>query len=221
MSKRQKQAWPTKAVMNQIYEQHLWGGIDFDFYSGEGSHNPSIVAPYLEAVISFLKSHNSNLTVCDLGCGDFNIGKHLLKFCKSYIGIDIVETLIERNKTKFNEENLDFQCLDISKEKLPNADCIILRQVLQHLSNEEIQSIVENIKSYKYILLTEHLPTDAFVPNKNFISGQGNRLKYHSGVDLLQPPFSLKSHSKTILCRTILEDNKSQIVTTLLTLKKQ
>ncbi|MEY8847927.1 class I SAM-dependent methyltransferase [Psychroserpens sp. XS_ASV72] len=204
--------------MNQIYEQHLWGGSDFDFYSGEGSHNPSIVEPYLKAVISFLKSHNNNLTVCDLGCGDFNVGKQLLKYTKSYTGIDIVEALIKRNKTKFNNKNLEFQCLDISKDQLPVADCIILRQVLQHLSNEEIQSIVENIKTYKYIILTEHIPRDSFEPNKDIISSQGNRLKYNSGVDLLRSPFDLESHDNTLMCKTILEDNKSQIVTTLLTL---
>jgi len=36
MSRKPKKPWPTKAVMQQIYEQHLWGGKDFDFYSGEG-----------------------------------------------------------------------------------------------------------------------------------------------------------------------------------------
>ena len=56
---------------------HLWGGKDFDFYSGSGSHDSQIIEPYLDAVSTFLKSHNNTLTVCDLGCGDFNIGKQL------------------------------------------------------------------------------------------------------------------------------------------------
>ena len=77
--------------MNQIYEMHLWGGNEFDFYSGQGSHDSKIISPYLDAVTSFLKSHNNALTVCDLGCGDFNIGKNLTKYTKKYIAIDIVE----------------------------------------------------------------------------------------------------------------------------------
>lgn len=204
--------------MNQIYEQHLWGGKTFDFYSGQGSHNSEIITPYLEAVTSFLKSHNNTLSICDLGCGDFNIGKHLTRYTKKYIAIDIVEDLIERNKTKFKEDHLEFHCLDIAKDKLPNADCIILRQVLQHVSNIEIQNIVKKFNSYKYIILTEHLPNGNFTPNKDIISGQGIRLKHNSGVDLLKTPFNLKVLEQCVLNTFVLDENKGQIVTTLYTL---
>ena len=218
MLKKSKKAWPTKAAMNQIYEQHLWGGKTFDFYSGQGSHNSEIITPYLEAVTSFLKSHNNTLSICDLGCGDFNIGKHLTRYTKKYIAIDIVEDLIDRNKTKFKEDHLEFHCLDIAKDKLPNADCIILRQVLQHLSNLEIQSIVEKLGSYKYIILTEHLPNGNFTPNKDIISGQGIRLKHNSGVDLLKTPFNLKVLGQCVLNTFVLDKHKGKIVTTLYTL---
>lgn len=204
-------------MMEQIYEQHLWGGKEYDFYSGIGSHNPKTINPYLDVVIDFLKSKNEQLTICDLGCGDFNIGKQLIPFTKKYIGVDIVESLIERNRTQFKAENLTFQCLDIAKHELPHADCVILRQVLQHLSNQEIQQIVNKLKNYKCIILTEHLPDGEFIPNKDIISGQGIRLKQHSGVNILEAPFSLKVISKKNLSEVILNDNKGRIVTTLLT----
>ena len=101
-TKKSKIPWPTKAVMNQIYEQHLWGGKEFDFYSGIGSHDPKIINPYLDALIAFLKSHETPLVICDLGCGDFNIGKHLTKYSKKYIAIDIAEKLIDRNKKLYH-----------------------------------------------------------------------------------------------------------------------
>ena len=90
--------------MKQIYDLNLWGGSSFDFYSGEGSHNPNITVPYLESVIAFLKSLDEPLSVCDLGCGDFNIGQYLVKYTKKYIGVDIVENLIERNKKLFKAD---------------------------------------------------------------------------------------------------------------------
>jgi hypothetical protein len=213
-----KQPWPTKAAMTQIYEQHLWGGKAFDFYSGEGSHNSEIVTPYLEAVTTFLKSHNNTLSICDLGCGDFNIGKHLTKHTKKYFAIDIVDDLITRNKMKFKENHLEFHCLDLAKDKLPSADCVILRQVLQHVSNTEIQSIVKKLKEYKYIILTEHVPNGNFIPNKDIISGQGIRLKHNSGINLLEPPFNLKILEQSILNTYVLGENEGQIVTTLYTL---
>ena len=213
--KPRKKPWPTKAVMNQIYDLKLWGGKEFDFYSGEGSHHPKIIKPYLEQLISFLKSHNNNLIICDLGCGDFNIGKHLIKHSKKYIAIDIADDLINRNKNLFREKNLEFECLDISKDNLPPADCIILRQVLQHLSNAEIKRIVEKLADYKYVILTEHLPLGPFTPNKDIISGQGNRIKLSSGVNLIKPPFNFKYKTETTLDSHILKNSEQQIITKL------
>ncbi|WP_411895717.1 methyltransferase [Winogradskyella sp. A2] len=213
-----KRPWPTKDAMQQIYEQHFWGGKDYDFYSGEGSHQPEIIKPYFEVVSGFLKSHKNKLTVCDLGCGDFNIGKHLFEYTQKYIAVDIVESLILRNIEIFKANNLEFHCLDISKDELPKADCIILKQVLQHLSNEEIKSIVKKLSNYKYMILTEHLPMGNFTPNKNKIASQGIRLKQNSGVDLLAEPFNLKVKSTTVLDEFILNQNKGKIVTTIIEL---
>lgn len=217
MRKKVKTPWPTKAVMNQIYEQQLWGGSEFDFYSGDGSHQEDIIMPYLEAAISFLKSHLKKLTICDLGCGDFNIGKHLTPWASKYIAIDIAEQLIERNKSVFKAAHLEFHCLDISTDALPKSDLAILRQVLQHLSNAEITRIVQKLKHFKYILLTEHVPTGSFVPNKDIISGQGIRLKYNSGVDLLAEPFNLDVSEMKVINRYTLGPKKGEIVTLLLT----
>jgi len=73
--KKTKNSWPTKAAMEQVYERKLWGGNNSNFYSGSGSHQIEIVKPYIAAVTSFLTSFKTPITVCDLGCGDFNVGK--------------------------------------------------------------------------------------------------------------------------------------------------
>lgn len=190
--KKIKNPWPTKDAMEQVYSQKLWGGEEADFFSGEGSHNHEIVEPYITAVSAFLDSFKSPLSVCDLGCGDFNVGSQLVKFTSNYQAVDIVASLIDRNKQKFQSEQLTFHCLDISVDDLPKADCALVRQVLQHLSNAEVQRVVEKLIDFKYIILTEHLPAGDFEPNKDIISGQGIRLKKQSGIDLLAPPFSLK-----------------------------
>lgn len=215
MTKKTKTPWPTKAVMRQIYDMHLWGGKEFDFYSGIGSHDANIINPYLGALITFLKSQETPLVICDLGCGDFNIGKHLTSYSKKYIAVDIVENLIDRNKTLYQDDNLEFHCLDIIEDELPPGDCIILRQVLQHLSNTDIQKIIKNLAAYKYIILTEHIPMGDFIANKDIISGQGIRLKQNSGVNILEPPFSLKIKDQEQLDEHVLESNKEHIVTTL------
>lgn len=212
---KHKEPWPTKDAMEQVYAMKLWGDNNSDFYSGEGSHLPEIVEPYITAVINFLTSFKKPLKVCDLGCGDFNIGKELVQYSKKYIGIDIVADLIEFNKKKFKANNLEFYCLDIAIDELPSADCAILRQVLQHLSNAEIKNITDKLKAFKYVILTEHIPKGDFTPNKDIISGQGIRLKKQSGVDLLAPPFNIKVKEEKELLSISLENGKGVIVTKL------
>jgi hypothetical protein len=217
--KEPKKPWPTQAVMDQIYKQNFWGGSESDFYSGDGSYDPSIVEPYLKAVASFLSDFNEPISVCDLGCGDFNIGKELVSFCRKYVAVDIVPDLIAHNKSKFQFENLTFQCIDIANENLPLGDCAILRQVLQHLSNSEVLRIVNKLQQYKYLIVTEHIPEGKFIPNADIISGQGIRLKKKSGIDLLASPFNLKVKSSMELCKTHLANQKGIIMTMLFTLR--
>jgi len=169
----------------------------------------------LQAVTAFLKAHNNNLIVCDLGCGDFNIGKHLTNYTEQYVAIDIVENLIKRNKKLFKEDRLEFHCLDIAEDEIPPADCIILRQVLQHLSNAEIQKIVIKMAVFKYIILTEHIPIGNFMANKDILTGQGIRQKQNSGVNILEPPFNFKPIEAKTLGEFILGKHKGRIVTTL------
>lgn len=214
-NKRSKKPWPTKAAMEQVYTLKLWGGEDYDFYSGEGSHKPELVNPYINVVKSFLTSFKSPITVCDLGCGDFNIGKELVINTKDYIAVDIVPDLIARNKERFKAENLAFHCLDIAVDDLPLGDCALIRQVLQHLSNEEVSSVVAKLTAFKYIIITEHLSQGDFTPNKDIISGQGIRLKKGSGINLLLPPFNLKVKREEQLLFVKLKNGKGAVVTTL------
>jgi len=87
-----KKPWPTKDAMEQVYDKKLWGRNESNFYSGLGSHDPEIVKPYTEVLTTFLTSFKSLLTVRDLGCGDFNVGKEL----------------VQHNKQNFNAEHLEF-----------------------------------------------------------------------------------------------------------------
>ena len=216
--KESKKSWPTKDAMEQIYEMHLWGKNHSKFYSGIGSHAPKIIDPYISIVTAFLNSFNTPIIVCDLGCGDFNVGHRLVNFSKKYIAVDIASNLIIHNKEKFKNEKLEFQCLDIAKDDLPKGDCALIRQVLQHLSNAEVLNITNKLKTYKYVIITEHVPDQVFTPNKEIISGQGIRLKKQSGINLLAPPFNFKVKEKNELLAVRLNNTEGVIITSLYTL---
>ena len=210
-----KQHWPTKEAMAQIYPQNLWGGEKSEFYSGLGSHHPETVNPYIAVVSAFLEGFQTPPIICDLGCGDFNIGKDLVKYCKKYIALDIVPDLIAHNKKEFKADNLEFHALDIATDVLPSGDCAILRQVLQHLSNAEITKVVDKLFDFKYVILSEHLPEEDFEPNRDIVSGQGIRLKKHSGVNLSASPFNFKVKEEKQLLSVPSPRFKGVLVTTL------
>lgn len=214
-TENKKKPWPTKDAMEQVYKLKLWGDNETAFYSGYGSHMPEIVNPYVTAVKSFLTSFQNPIKVVDLGCGDFNVGKQLVEFTDTYVAVDIVADLIAYNKQNFKADNLEFYCLDIATDKMPSGDCVLIRQVLQHLSNKEVKSILKKIRKFKYLILTEHLPIADFTPNLDIISGQGTRLKKQSGLNILAIPFNFKVIEEKQLATITLNNNKGLIVTTL------
>ena len=73
-----------------------------------------------------------------MGCGDFFIGKDLVKMTESYIGADIIPEVIKSISATFKDLNVNFICIDSTRDKLPNSNFLLLRQVLQHLSNKDI-----------------------------------------------------------------------------------
>ena len=188
-------------VFREIYEKNEWGGKKGEFYSGSGSHDLNVVTPYLSEVRAFLASLPSMPTVVDLGSGDFNIGRHFVDMANHYYACDIVPELQAHNRGHFNFPNVDFLCLNIVEDDLPNGDVIFLRQVLQHLSNQHIQKVVDKCRKYRFWVVTEHLPADTnFKPNADINAGCGIRLLFNSGIDLMKPPFSVDAPITRVLC---------------------
>jgi hypothetical protein len=179
-------------IFPRIYSDREWGGVPGEFYSGPGSEDTS-VSQYTAIVKSFIKDHHISAVV-DLGCVDFKAGSHLQVPGVKYLGVDIVQSLIDRNQTLFGTENISFHYLDIIKDRLPEAELCLIRQVLQHLSNQEIRQILYNISKYRYVIITEQrLPAYVkIIPNKEKPHGPDTRAIDHSCVYLESPPFNVK-----------------------------
>lgn len=192
-------------IFTRIYAESGWaksGDPSQEFYSGCGSHDERIVRPYVHAVSSFLSSFPQKPSVVDLGCGDFFVGSQLRPLCGVYIACDIVRSLISFNREKFRSLDVEFRALDLVRDELPQADILFLRQVLQHLSNDDIQRALPQIASkYKYAILTEHLPlAKNFLHNLDKPTGPNTRLSRESGVVLTSSPFDMKVNEQRDLC---------------------
>lgn len=196
------EAGSARSVFDQVYRERRWGRkLSRRYFSGQGSHDPAVVKPYVAAVRQFLSTLQERPDVVDLGCGDFNVGRGLRDVCAQYTACDVVPDLIAYNKKAFAADRVEFRCLDMIAEPLPRGDVAFLRQVLQHLTNEQIARVLPKLAQYRYLILTEHVPSAAqFLPNADHIAGSGTRLTQNSGVVIEAAPFEFPYRSKQEIC---------------------
>ena len=199
-----------QATFSDIYKNGAWGKSSdpkLPYFSGRGSHDESIVSVYVQQVTKFLGSLDSKPDVLDLGCGDFAVGSRIRPMCSGYIACDVVPELIAFNRKKYKSAGVDFRVLDLVSDAIPKADIIFIRQVLQHLSNQQIAKLVPKLKSgFSYLVVTEHVPIPRdFTPNLDMPAGPGYRLPVGSGVVLTKPPFNLVVKDEYDLCEVEVE----------------
>jgi hypothetical protein len=199
------QGLDTQGIFTKIYSERLWGHSgrpEHRFWSGSGSHVDAIVRPYLSAVTAFLAALGDKPDVVDLGCGDFAVGAQLRPHCAGYVACDIVAPLIEHNRDHFRSLEVDFRLLNIAADPLPHGGVAMIRQVLQHLSNDEILGVVRQVEQrFRYLVLTEHLPAAPdFPPNLDKPTGRDIRMTLGSGIVLTAAPFNLRPLDECVLC---------------------
>src|SRR5579862_8711867 len=127
----------TAETFARIYATEAWGVDEQGFSSGRGSRG-DLAQQYCSWLVAFIREREFR-SVAGLGCGDFYVGGRIAKETGiEYVGIDIVPEVIAHHVRSFSCEGISFQCLDIIKDRLPTADFCVIRQVFQHLSNQEI-----------------------------------------------------------------------------------
>jgi len=193
-----------KEIFSAVYARKMWGGGAADYCSGHGSHLNDHVDPYVQSVSAFLDQFPRTVDVVDLGCGDFNVGRQIRSKAARYTACDVVPSLIARNKTVYADLDVDFRVVDITEDELPQGDVVIIRQVLQHLSNAAIMKVVKKLGQFRYLVLTEFVPTGDFLPNVDQLTGSYSRLArgVPSGVVLTAPPFNMEARSERLICET-------------------
>jgi hypothetical protein len=186
-------------IFSTIYRKKLWGGrLSLGACSGSGSRDSSVVVPYIEAVSGLLRDLGRPAVV-DVGCGDFHVGSQLVRWSRRYAACDVVDFVIAQNRRKY--PHVDFHVLDAVSDDLPSGDVVLVRQVLQHLSNQQVSKILPKLCLYQYAIVTEHIPGSAdFIPNLDKETGADHRVNFGSGLVLTEPPFNLRAERVQVLC---------------------
>lgn len=176
-------------VFTRVYARNEWGGEPGEYNSGAGS-NEAHAEAYAAVVRAFIEEHGVR-TVVDVGCGDFEVGRRLQVPGVRYVGIDVVEGLITRNRQAHGRPGIAFECVDATSEPLPEGDLCLIRQVLQHLSNDQIEAVLRRADRFAWIIVTEHYPAPGAPVRANLDKPHGadTRVIDDSGVYLDAPPF--------------------------------
>ncbi len=150
-----------KKVFTEIYESKKWGVYDGKgVLSGHGSL-PEVSAPWYRFLSKFCTDHMVD-SIVDIGCGDFvNSSTWLAQFAETnheikYTGVEIYPPLVKQLRA--NHKKYTFMNMDAHdhREKLPEADVLIMKDVLQHWPNKNITDFISwllDAEKYKFLLI--------------------------------------------------------------------
>jgi len=133
-------------LFTNIYKKDIWGS------SGTGSKFGPDNKWYLKELRGHIDKYGLK-TIADIGCGDWEIFKHFIfKNDETYTGLDCVEFLINDLTTKYKTHNINFLSQDVSTNIPSGYDIVILKDVIQHWTDEYIKHVLPKIiKNNKYV----------------------------------------------------------------------
>ena len=137
-------------IFDYYYKVDAWGNG-----SGHGSTYEFNKDVYIPRIREFILN-NQIKNVVDIGCGDCQSTFHIYNGLEiDYLGIDIVESVIESNKVKYPEYK--FGRLNISEEvdEIPDAELYIIKDVLQHWDTLTVVNFLDKLvtKKFKFIII--------------------------------------------------------------------
>lgn len=176
-----------KELFSDIYNTQEWKGWNG---VGPGSTIEDGAQPFLDFLQDFIDSHEDIKSIVDMGCGYGELLKGIrLRQDVKYLGLDIVDSVIEFNKKKYIRDNFTFDTVD-SVEDLGNykGDLLILKDVIQHWSIEQILFFKEHIiPNFKYAIVVNNIKTSW----KTTLNGE-IRTGNSRPLDLTASPFFMK-----------------------------
>lgn len=136
----------------KIYENNLFAGRNSR--SGEGSD--LIQTEIIRSEIPKLVRKYRIDSIVDAPCGDWYWMRKMNLGVKQYIGVDVVQKIIDCNNQLYGNDAISFKCLNLVDTKLPKVDLIFSRDCFVHLKYKDIIRILKNFKLSRstYLLTT-------------------------------------------------------------------
>ncbi len=170
----------TAEVFTNLWRSNGWGDPETRSGSGSTLAATETLRAHLTQLCQFLGIRR----LADLGCGDLNWMSRISESFELYLGLDVVPELIAANEQAYGARRGHFfGARDGSLDLLPKVDAILCRDVMTHLSNDQVLAVLAKVRESgaKYLLAT----TQATEENRDIAVGDWRV------VDLTKAPFDL------------------------------
>lgn len=167
-----------KVVFTEIYQSNAWKGES----SKSGTGSDTVQTQKITIELNTLINDFNIKSILDLPCGDFHWMKNVNLNTVKYKGGDIVDELIAVNNKKYASNQVSFDMIDVTRDKLPQVDLILMRDCLVHFSYTDIQAALSNVIKSK----SKYMLTTTFVNrriNQDIVTGMWR------SINLQQAPF--------------------------------
>lgn len=171
---------PVNTIFSTIYEQNFWLGNES--LSGQGSSLRA--TKHIRKELSVLLDDLKIKSLLDAGCGDGYWMQLMDTKRFMYIGIDIVPSLIDKNRSHYGDKQHLFLCANLIEDPLPCVDLILCRDVLAHLDYQNACNMLRNFQKSgsTFLCATTHRHDRE---NNDIHAGE------HYPYDLTKAPFNL------------------------------
>jgi hypothetical protein len=131
-------------------------------------------------------------SVVDVPCGDFHWMRCVLPACgiERYVGLDIVPELIAENRKRYRDDGIEFGILDVIRRAPPEADLVLMRDLLIHFSFSDAASAMLNVRrsGATWLLTTTYTEIQE---NRDIVTGRWRPINLELAPYRMPPPLEL------------------------------
>lgn len=199
-----------RSIFNEIYNKNLWEKHGLGYGGGSGWGSSINFTKQTRDIIFKVINKYKIKSMIDAPCGSMvwmeqllnNLTKLNVKF--KYLGIDVVDSILNEAKLKFRNKNIQFLSADFTQLAIDDEykyEIIFSRDGLQHLPLVKIVDslrVFAQVKGAKYLLVSSYLNN---MMNKNIRVGD------YFPINLTRHPFNLTGYV------SVFEEMKAKVVT--------
>lgn len=175
-----------RAVFGRIYDRGGWSSLG----SGPGS-SAQYNRPFLKSLSDLAKKADIR-SIVDYGCGDWTMFSEYQFGNIDYLGIDIVDSVVETNRNRYSRPRVEFRSARPLAEETCSADLLLMKDVMLHLPNAQCIEFLDYARlRFRFGIFVNDLRSHEAEVNEEISLGG------YRPVDITKPPFN--RHALTLL----------------------